>query len=902
MGGITTIINKVKYVGIACLSLAILSTLILNIVSSYSSSKVNSSAEPVGTPSILANDSTCNPSNTNAASCISMSISSYPSATGDTNDGNLSLSIPQGGGLVVGRHTVRITTNNVSGFEFYLQSTNPNGSLVYSDKDGNVDEDSVIPTKSDSPINRPTVGLPDKTWAVALPNSETANGVISQGYYQARERYESLVASSTTEEALDYRYGAVPSEKTQIAATTGNWGLWGYRDYYAYYILRVDNPAELLAGTYTAGITYTATTKEVPAPILDSVSPASYELGSGADSKITISGSNLKSAYRVYLTDSNNNEVPNGECTSITTTSDGSSLTCNIPTDQTNPDLKAGDYTIHVITQGGEETIGFSYTEKTIQSSYSVYDPDDNVRVDWDGSMIPVVYDSVSQTWKSLASSDITITGSGWFDYSGKQWANAVTVKDPSKYQNKEITVSESDILAFWVYIPRYAYKVMRKDSTDRYVNAQNFEIQFETTDYGAKHIPKTSCNANATSASAMWRDGNRNNDVLSNIKVGYYQNCAGMNNSYSFGSTGSVISTTSWATHPAFTFGDQELNGLWVGKFELTGSTSQPTVLPNQKHLAQDIVTLYDVAKSMGQEDKNNTGGGNTNVRKNNQNLSVASTRMVNNSDWGAITYLAASKYGAGYDGVQQNTQEQSGLDGDNNSSTGVTGCGPASQNSVGTYSNGGKLGTNLACSSSDSRYAYNGSIGVTASTTGNVYGVYDMSGGAWEYTAANTTTSNEHTTSVSDVQFAVALSEPYANLYRTSDGFDGARPAWWNTRTNYGEDCWNRDVCSWSTCGGQALHEVSNFQTNNNFLYGTWIGNDHYETGDHGPNGNDAAFPSLTEGQPWFIRGECAGWSADTNIYGEPGYVGGEMFSFNYDSGAALDTYGTRVVLMLN
>lgn len=59
-----------------------------------------------------------------------------------------------------------------------------------------------------------------------------------------------------------------------------------------------------------------------------------------------------------------------------------------------------------------------------------------------------------------------------------------------------------------------------------------------------------------------------------------------------------------------------------------------------------------------MGQEDKDNTGGDNTNVRKNNQNLSIASTRIVNNSDWGAITYLAASKYGAGYDGVQQNTQ----------------------------------------------------------------------------------------------------------------------------------------------------------------------------------------------------------------------------------------------------
>ena len=93
-----------KYLGIACLALAVLSILILNIISSYSYSKVNSNAEPVGEVSTSANEA-CDPSNTNAASCISMSISSYPSATGDTNDGNLSLSIPQGGGLVAGRHT-----------------------------------------------------------------------------------------------------------------------------------------------------------------------------------------------------------------------------------------------------------------------------------------------------------------------------------------------------------------------------------------------------------------------------------------------------------------------------------------------------------------------------------------------------------------------------------------------------------------------------------------------------------------------------------------------------------------------------------------------------------------------------------------------------------------------------
>ena len=55
MGGITTIINKVKYIGIALLTIAILSVLILNLISSYSSSNTNSNAEPVGDVSTLAN-------------------------------------------------------------------------------------------------------------------------------------------------------------------------------------------------------------------------------------------------------------------------------------------------------------------------------------------------------------------------------------------------------------------------------------------------------------------------------------------------------------------------------------------------------------------------------------------------------------------------------------------------------------------------------------------------------------------------------------------------------------------------------------------------------------------------------------------------------------------------------
>ena len=57
------------------------------------------------------------------------------------------------------------------------------------------------------------------------------------------------------------------------------------------------------------------------------------------------------------------------------------------------------------------------------------------------------------------------------------------------------------------------------------------------------------------------------------------------------------------------------------------------------------------------------------------------------------------------------------------------MTGCGPISSEST-SYS--------TICN------AYNTTLGQTASTTGNIYGVYDMSGGAEEYVMGNMSSSN--------------------------------------------------------------------------------------------------------------------------------------------------------------
>ena len=79
----------------------------------------------------------------------------------------------------------------------------------------------------------------------------------------------------------------------------------------------------------------------------------------------------------------------------------------------------------------------------------------------------------------------------------------------------------------------------------------------------------------------------------------------------------------------------------------------------------------------------------------------------MMKNDEWGAVAYLSKSKYG------KQNEE--------------------VDINSDSSYYTGGGSGN-----------AYVTNVG--QSTTGTVHGVYDMSGGAWEYVAAYVNNGNSN------------------------------------------------------------------------------------------------------------------------------------------------------------
>ena len=179
------------------------------------------------------------------------------------------------------------------------------------------------------------------------------------------------------------------------------------------------------------------------------------------------------------------------------------------------------------------------------------------------------------------------------------------------------------------------------------------------------------------------------------------------------------------WLTHPAFT--NFDVNGLWIGKYE-TGYKGATT-----KEAAQ--VNAIDSSKIIIKPNvyswRNSTV---SNMFKTSYNYERnLDSHMMKNTEWGAVAYLSHSKYGI-------NTEVRI-----NNNSNYLTGYSAVEGTDQSSYP--GVSGT-----TSDITLPYNTETGYKASTTGNITGVYDMSGGAWEYVAGYMPSSSDASGFTSD------------------------------------------------------------------------------------------------------------------------------------------------------
>ena len=141
-------------------------------------------------------------------------------------------------------------------------------------------------------------------------------------------------------------------------------------------------------------------------------------------------------------------------------------------------------------------------------------------------------------------------TNKSWYDYCEKVWANAVILNSGASYKVGD-TIKESDIQSYFVWIPKYKYKLWNTGTASK--KAHEIEIIFDTKD--TTDISGVSCKTPMTSGSS------------GNCKNGEYM------------------------THPAFI--SMGVNGFWVGKFETgyNGATSATAAQVNSNDSSKIIV-----------------------------------------------------------------------------------------------------------------------------------------------------------------------------------------------------------------------------------------------------------------------------------------------------------------------
>lgn len=246
-----------------------------------------------------------------------------------------------------------------------------------------------------------------------------------------------------------------------------------------------------------------------------------------------------------------------------------------------------------------------------------------------------------------------------WYNYDEKRWANAAT-EDGS----------------LWVWIPRYAYRIASGYHTS---TAGNIYVKF------LKDSTDMAVDGTAVSSTPAYSGSSQTNYVI----------------------------------HPAFTFGNRELKGIWVAKFE--ASAGAGSCYDSQSEANCDVITYSPISKANAYSWRYISTKNMyivTTKMKDPDNIygfysGNVDTHLMKNIEWGAVAYLTKSSYGL------ENTEIYI-----NPANNYMTGCAGTSASSASTS----------GCTNE-----YNTLNGVKASTTGNVYGVYDMSGGAYERTMAN-------------------------------------------------------------------------------------------------------------------------------------------------------------------
>ena len=357
------------------------------------------------------------------------------------------------------------------------------------------------------------------------------------------------------------------------------------------------------------------------------------------------------------------------------------------------------------------------------------------------------------ETAKEGSTVKTTDNDSAWYDYDAKKWANAQTADG-----------------SMWVWIPRFAYKVNNstktfdvvflKDTTNTYID-NGTEKDAEKEGYIVHPAFKNE-------SSTGYENGGWDKD-LTGIWVSKFEAGFATSNGNSAPKKASSVNysqTSVWASGYETGGNDGSLSARnWIDG--VYGSTTTAIKYPTFQGLTYSMNytnhnDAFNISRAL-------TESGNI------YGLSSATTdsHLMKNSEWGAVAYLAQSKYGldgtniyinnANLRNSQQKKKEKTGCAGETEDAAEV----------------GVKIDTTtkkpVTTDSSKKIYVWTQKSGTKASTTGTIYGIYDMSGGTWERTAGLVNNGNENLATYGQ-SLLNALNNGKSSKYVTAYPFDSS------------------------------------------------------------------------------------------------------------------------------
>ncbi len=428
-----------------------------------------------------------------------------------------------------------------------------------------------------------------------------------------------------------------------------------------------------------------------------------------------------------------------------------------------------------------------------------------------------------------------------WYDYENQEWANAVILRDGKVDPGENQPIDEADIESYFVWIPRYRYQIFDEANynslTTKTTKEKIINIEFETKDEEAQ--------------------------------------------------TGTSIGE--WLTHPAFT--SFNTNGIWVGKFETgydgAGSTAAAQVNPIDEAAAIEASNKVIIKPNVYSWRNIQVAKAYTVGLHYEEDLN---SHMMKNTEWGAVAYLQHSKYGSHTSvRINNNSDYLTGYAAVHEPTTGITETNelcsdtPDACNEYGGVSKAGEDGTYNT--------NYFNKASVVASTTGNFSGIYDMSGGAWEYMMSgmddNSTgdgktgklSSGRHNLYNSGFKGKLTCSqcndgiEINHNISEVTEGIDLPTDEKYFDKYDYSTSSttYNRGFL------GDATKEMGPFQSMKYLIQSRNVGSWY----------NDEAW-LVNSGYPWVVRG-------GHYTYG----TGAGLFDFDYADGHSYSYYSFRLVL---